>query len=441
MTAPSKPPTLSSPTNGGMATIHLAKDVEQIVVLFTIALATLGCNGKEPTGPLGNGEDTAPGPEPSVSEAKFTASDGATGDLFGSSVSTDRDYGVVGAYWDDDNGTNSGSVYVFHNDGNGWRQETKLTAGEGADNFGVSVSLSGDYLIVGAHQDDDGGNNSGSAYVLHRNGSSWTQQTKLTAGDGAAGDFFGYSVSIDGDYAIVGAYQDDDHGTNSGAAYIFHRSGSSWTQQTKLTPGDGAAGDFFGYSVSIDGDYAIVGAHKDDDNGINSGSSYVFHRNGGSWTQEAKLTASDGAKVDNFGYSVSVSGARAIVGAHLDDDNGRESGSAYVFHRSGSSWSEEDKLTTSSSVPFARFGASVSISGDRVIVGAHRDDHNGADSGAAYVFRRNGTSWTIETRLTANDGSAGDLFGFSVSLGGNYSLVGATGVKSYTGSAYVYSQT
>ena len=358
-----------------MATIHLAKDVEQIVVLFIIALATLGCNGKEPTGP-----------EPSVFEAKFTASDGATGDLFGSSVFIDGEYGVVGAYWDDDNGTNSGSVYVFHNDGNGWRQETKLTAGEGADNFGVSVSLSGDYLIVGAHQDDDSGSNSGSAYVLLRNGSSWTQQTKLTAGDGVAGDFFGYSVSIDGDYAIVGA-------------------------------------------------------HLDDDNGINSGSSYVFHRNGSSWTQEAKLTAGDGAKADNFGYSVSIGGARAIVGAHLDDDNARESGSAYVFHRSGSSWSEEDKLTASSSAPSDRFGASVSISGDRVIVGARRDDHNGTDSGAAYVFRRNGTSWTIETRLTPNDGSAGDLFGFSVSIGGNYSLVGATGVTSYTGSAYVYSQT
>ncbi len=277
--------------------------------------------------------------------------------------------------------------------------------------------------------------------MLHRNGSSWTQQTKLTAGDGAVGDFFGYSVSIDGDYAIVGDHQDDDHGTKSGAAYIFPRSGSSWTQQTTLTAGDGVAGDFFGYSVSIDGDYAIVGAYQDDDNGINSGSSYVFHRNGSSWTQEAKLTASDGAKIDNFGYSVSVSGARAIVGAHLDDDNGRESGSAYVFHRSGSSWSEEDKLTASSSAPLDRFGASVSISGDRVIVGAHREDHNGTDSGAAYVFRRNGTSWTIETRLTPNDGSAGDLFGFSVSIGGNYSLVGATGVRSYTGSAYVYSQT
>ncbi len=376
MTAPSKLPTLSSRTSGGMATIHLAKDVEQIVVLFMIALATIGCNGEEATGPLGN----------AVSQAKFTAGDGATGDLFGSSVFIDGEYGVVGAYWDDDNGTNSGSVYVFHNDGNGWRQETKLTAGEGGDEFGASVSLSGDYLIVGAHQDDDGGSNSGSAYVLHRNGSSWTQQTKLTAGDGVAGDFFGYSVSIDGDYVIVGA-------------------------------------------------------HQDDDNGINSGSSYVFHRNGSSWTQEAKLTASDGAKVDNFGSSVSVSGARAIVGAHLDDDNARESGSAYVFHRSGSSWSEEDKLTASSSAPLDRFGASVSISGDRVIVGAHRGDHNGTDSGAAYVFRRNGTSWTIETRLTPNDGSAGDLFGFSVSIGGNYSLVGAPGVESFTGSAYVYSQT
>ena len=210
--------------------------------------------------------------------------------------------------------------------------EFKLTASDGAadDEFGYSVAIDGEYALVGAYGDDDNGNYSGSAYVFKRDGSSWTQQAKLVASDGAAGDYFGYSVAIDGEYSLVGAYGDDDNGSTSGSAYVFKRDGSSWTQQAKLVASDGAAGDYFGYSVALDGEYALMGAFLDDDKGSKSGSAYVFKRDGSSWTQQAKLVASDGAVDDYFGYSVAIDGEYALVGAYRDDDKGTNSGSAYV---------------------------------------------------------------------------------------------------------------
>ena len=152
----------------------------------------------------------------------------------------------------------------------------------------------------------------------------------MTAGDAAAGDQFGYSVSVSGDTAIVGAFGDNDDGFDSGSAYIFVRSGATWSQQAKLTAGDAAAGDQFGYSVSVSSDTAVVGAIFDDDAGSASGSAYVFGRSGATWSQQAKLSAGDAAAGDQFGYFVSVSGNTAVVGAIFDDDAGSASGSAYI---------------------------------------------------------------------------------------------------------------
>ena len=268
-----------------------------------------------------------------INEFKITASDGGAVDQFGFSVSISGDYAIVGAFLDDDNGDDSGSAYVFKRTGSSWAEEAKLLASDGAadDGFGFSVSISGDYAVVGAALDDDNGDNSGSAYVFKRTGTIWSQEAKLLASDGAALDRFGFSVSISGDYAAVGAYFDDDNGDDSGSAYVFKRTGTSWAEEAKLLPSDGAADDLFGYSVSISGDYALVGARFDDDNGDDSGSAYLFKRTGTSWAQEAKLLASDGAAGDVFGHSVSISGNYAVVGAALDDDNGGDSGSAYVY--------------------------------------------------------------------------------------------------------------
>jgi len=374
---------------------------------------------------------------------KLLAPDGADGDWFGYSVSISGDYAIVGAYGDDDKGSNSGSAYIFKRDGTSWSQQQKLTAPDGAagDLFGYSVSISGDYAIVGAFYDDDKGSNSGSSYIFKRDGTGWSQQTKLLASDGAANDHFGESVSISGDYAIVGAEGDDDKGSNSGSAYIFKRDGTGWSQQQKLTASDGAAGDFFGASVSISGDLAIVGAVWDDDKGANSGSAYIFRWDGTSWSQQQKLLPSDGAAEDWFGSSVSISGDLAIVGAESDDDKGSYSGSAYIFRWDGTAWVQQQKLTASDGATYDNFGYSVSISGDLAIVGAHGDDDKGDFSGSAYIFKRNGTSWSQQQKLTASDGAAGDFFGDSVSISGDYATVGAVwddDKGSDSGSAYVF---
>jgi len=380
-----------------------------------------------------------------IYEYKLLPSGGSEFDQFGSSVSISRDYAIVGAYLDDDNGEESGSVYIFKRDGSNWLEKQKLTASDGAegDRFGISVSISGDYAIVGAYIDDDNGVNSGSAYIFKRDGSNWTEEQKLTASDGAEDDWFGRFVSISGEYAIVSAYFNDDNGINSGSAYIFKRDGSNWIEEQKLTASDGDRDDAFGISVSISGDYAFVGAYEDDDNGINSGSAYIFKRDGSNWIEKQKLTASDGDEVDQFGRSISISGKYAIVGANYDDDNGVYfSGSAYIFERDGTNWTEEQKLTASDGAEYDFFGSSVSISDEYVIVGAYLDDDNGVNSGSAYIFRRDSSNWIEEQKFTASDGAEDDWFGFSVSISGNYAIVGSlldddNGEES--GSAYIYS--
>ncbi|MCH8153181.1 MAG: YqaJ viral recombinase family protein [Planctomycetes bacterium] len=219
----------------------------------------------------------------------------------------------------------------------------KLLASDGAanDQFGGSVSINGDVAVVGAGSDDDNGADSGSAYIFRFDGLSWVQEAKLTASDGAADDFFGLSVAVSGELVVVGAVGDDDNGSLSGSAYMFVKPPGGWvdmTETAKLTAADGAADDRFGGSVSISGEVVVVGTSRDDDNGFNSGSAYVFVKPPGGWvsmTQTAKLTAFDGADNDQFGESVSISGEVIVVGANFDDDNGENSGSAYVYVLSG----------------------------------------------------------------------------------------------------------
>ena len=233
-------------------------------------------------------------------------------------------------------GSNAGSAYVFTRDGSGlWRQQAKLTASDAAedDEFGRSVAISGDTVVIGACGNEVAGSDSGSAYVFTSDGSgSWTQQAKLTASDAASSDNVGYSVAVSGDTAVIGAWGDAEGGSSSGSAYVFTRDGSgSWTQQAKLTASDAAAGDAFGRSVAVSGDTAVIGANWDDNPGLNSGSVYVFTRGGiGSWAQQAKLPAPDDAENVWFGNSVAVNGGTAVIGAGWDLGIGF-SGSAHVF--------------------------------------------------------------------------------------------------------------
>jgi hypothetical protein len=374
-----------------------------------------------------------------LQKQKLTASDGAAEDWFGRSVCISGDYAIVGACYGDGNVANSGSVYIFRWDGTSWVQQQKLTALDGAagDEFGHSVFISGDYAIVGAYGDDDRGNYSGSAYIFKRDGTSWNQQQKLTASDGTEWDYFGFSVSISADFAIVGADQRFSGGT--GKAYIFKWDGTSWVQQQKLTASDGDAEDEFGFSVSISGDYAIVGAYWDD----TRGSAYIFKREGESWVQQQKLLASDGADEDSFGISVSISGDYAIVGACQDTDKLEIwSGSAYIFKRNGETWSQQAKLLASDGAVADYFGCSVSISADLAIVGAWQ--YYGSGIGKAYIFRRDGTGWVQQQKLLASDGAVEDWFGYSVYISGDYAIIGAYADDdsgNNSGSAYIFEVT
>jgi PKD repeat protein len=392
------------------------------------------------SGPDGSDTETKTDYILAINEIKILPSDGAANDNFGSRVSIFCDYAIVGAPGNDENGSDSGSAYIFERSGSNWNQVAKLTASDGAayNRFGISISISGGYAIVGASGNDENGSDSGSAYIFERSGSSWNQVAKLTASDGAIGDYFGISVSISGRFAIVGAYADDDA---SGSAYIFERSGNNWNEVAKLTASDRSADDRFGWSVSISGGFAIVGAVLNDGIGISSGSGYIFERSGSSWNQVAKLTASDGAIGDYFGISVSISGGFAIVGARLDDDNGSNSGSAYIFEKSGSSWNQAAKLTASDGAYDDYFGYGVSISGRYAIVGAYGDDDNRTGSGSAYIFEKSGSSWNQVAKLTASDGAIGDSFSYGVSISGDYFIVGAPGNDdkgTSSGSAYIF---
>jgi hypothetical protein len=306
--------------------------------------------------------------------------------MFGYSVSLSGDTALIGAV-DDDNGVDSGSVYVFIRTGTSWTQQAKLLASDGTadDMFGYSVSLSGYTALIGAVSDNDG---RGSAYVFARTDTTWTQQQKLLVPDGIINDFFGGSVSLSYDTALISVHGDDDNGAQSGSAYVFTRSDTNWTLQQKLLAADGTASDYFGYSVSLAGDTALIGADGDDGNGIDSGSAYVFTRTGTTWTQQAKLLASYGAAYDSFGWSVSLSSDTALIGAPFDDDNGNSSGSAYVFTRTGTTWTQQVKLLASDGAVADRFGWRVSLSGDTALFGVRWDGDNGGNSGSAYVFTK-----------------------------------------------------
>jgi len=385
-------------------------------------------------------------------EYKLLASDGNAGAGFGSSVSVSGDPGnevaVVGVPF-------RSSAYIYRFNGSSWIEEQKLTASDGefADRFGWSVSISGapgnEVVVIGANEDDDNGSDSGSAYIYRFDGSSWIEEQKLVADDGAADDLFGFSVSVGGapgnEVAVIGAYQDDDNGSLSGSAYVYRWGGSSWAQEQKLTAADGAAFDTFGYSVSVGGapgsEVAVVGALTDDDLGFSSGSAYIYRWGGTSWVQEQKLLPSDGDSADHFGNSVSVGGAAggevAVVGAYWDNDFGGDSGSAYVFRFNPglAGWFQEQKLTAADGAASDEFGISVSVNGDTAMVGAHRDSDLGSSSGSAYTFvlRLNRINADCNSNGTADvfdllDGAAADcndnLVPDSCDIAGGFSLDG-----------------
>ncbi len=433
-------------------------------------------------------------------QAYLKASNTGPDDNFGWPVAVSGDTVVVGAPLEDgsatgvsgdqsDNrATNSGAAYVFVRSRMSWLQQAyfKASNAEANDEFGRSVAVSGDTVVVGAinessnatgvngNQSDNRAAFSGVAYVFVRNGTNWIQQAYLKASNTGPGDNFGWSVAVSGDTAVVGAPRErssatgvnGDQGDNSalaaGAAYVFVRDGTNWTQQAYLKASNTAASDFFGWSVAVSGDTVVVGAYREDSNatGINgtgsdpnmffdSGAAYVFVRNGTTWSQQAYVKASNTGFFDRFGMSVAVSADTLVVGADGEtsdangvngdqSDNSVDSvGAAYVFVRSGTNWTQQAYLKASNSERRDQFGFSVAVLGDVVVVGApsedsdatgvngNQSDNSASYAGAAYVFVRGGTTWTQQAYLKASNTGESDGFGVSVAVSSDLAIVGA----------------
>ena len=381
--------------------------------------------------------------------AKLVASDSNPGGQFGIGVAIDGDMAIVGSSHSSTGGVLAGAAYVFVRVGGAWVEHQKLVASDGAmgDIFGWSVAMLGDVAIVGAPHNDQGGlAAAGAAYVFVRTGGTWVEQQKLVASDSAAGDEFGRSISLSGDAIIIGTpYDDHAGGVRAGSAYVYTRTGGTWVEQQKLVASDAAGGGQFGWSVSISGDAIVLGAlHDDHAGGLDAGSAYVFVRTGMTWVEQQKLVASDAAAGDFFGTSVSVSGDTAVIGSFLDDHaGGLQAGSSYVFVWTGTSWVEHQKLVASDAGVAQWFGSSVSMSVDTIVCGSQRDGHGIGDyAGSAYVFVRAGASWVEQQKLVASDAAPGDQFGSSVSMSGGTVLIGAVNddhaVGTNHGSCYVY---
>ncbi len=417
-------------------------------------------------------------------QAYLKASNNEQFDHFGNVVAISGDTVVVGAHDEcggatgingngSTNGANfSGAAYVFVRDGANWIQQAYLKASNtgAGDQFGYSVAVAGDTVVIGAlaeasnaagvngDQSNNSAANSGAAYVFVRNGTNWTQQAYLKASNPEGPDGFGVSVSISGDFIVVGAAGESSNAqgingdqTNnfsfaSGAAYVFVRSGNDWSQQAYLKPSNTTNGISFGSSVAVAGDTVVVGAPNERGaaTGVNGdqtdsqisqpGAAYVFVRNGVNWSQQAYLKASNTGAGDQFGYSVSVSGNTVVVGAYGEDSsatgiNGNQnndladfSGAAYVFTRSGANWSQQAYLKASNTGASDQFGYSVSVSGDTALVGAIRESSSAtgidgsqtnnlaSSSGAAYIFTRNGVDWTQQHFLKSSNSTGGRFF-------------------------------
>jgi hypothetical protein len=455
-------------------------------------------------------------------QAYIKAANAEALDDFGYSVAISGDTMVVGANYEASNQTTitngsnaspdnsaslSGAVYIYTRSGNTWVQQAYLKApnAEAGDQFGTSVAISGDTIVVGAQYEDsnqttitngssastdNSTGSAGAAYVYVRSGSTWNQQAYLKAPNAETGDHFGHSVAISGDTIVVGSHYEGSSQTNitngstasadnsaqsAGAAYVFARSGSTWSQQAYLKAPNAEWEDRFGFSVGISGDTIVVGAPFEDssqttitngptasanNSAENAGAAYVFTRSGTIWSQQAYLKAPNAEVFDNFGYSVAISDNTIVVGARNESSNQTTitngssastnnsaggAGAGYVFTRSGGIWSQQAYLKASNAEANDTFGSVVAISGDTIVVSAHQEDSSQAtitncstasanndatNAGAGYVFVRDGSTWRQQAYLKASNAGANDLFGRNVAVSSDTIVVSAEGEDS-----------
>jgi len=379
------------------------------------------------------------------------AGEGAASDRMGHAVAVSGNTAVVGAPLANEGAfSDAGSAYVYVRDGSAWTEQAQLVPPTPSNGlvYGIAVAISGDTIAIGATQDDEvSSTNSGAVYVYTRSGISWSLQQRLIASDASAGASFGRSITLDGNTLAVGA-QLANGGT--GAAYVFTRSGSTWSEQQKLVGSDSAANDFFGDSIGLSGDRLVVGAPRADLPGkADAGAAYAFLRassGAAPWSQQAKLLPSTSTADDNFGISVALSSDTIIVGQpFLGTGVGSNKGAASIYVESAGTWSLQTTLTAADGLADDNFGRAVAISADLALVAANfADAGTTVNAGSAYLFKRSGSSWSQLDRLQASDKALNDLSGSAAALSIGNSLLGApfdaNGFGAEAGSAYAYSR-
>ena len=358
-------------------------------------------------------------PAPLFPHITVAPSDYTGRELFGSSVSIDGEVAVVGARSASIDDARVGAAYVFTKEGSNWIERAKLFASDPVDghSFGSSSAIDGDTIVIGNPDHDGRGRRTGKAYVFETAGEAWIETVALLPDDVVEEDRFGISVAVQGDVILVGAPGDFD---DTGRVYVYERSNNSWNLKTTLVPDGASKGDFFGSSIAIDGNRVVISSSRDRVNGILTGSAYIFSQENGEWSQEAKIS-NDGSPNENFGIDVSISGDWVAVGASSATDIDSNSGAAYLFNRNGNSWQRTGKIIASDLERRDYFGASVSIDGDLLSIGTT----GSFNVGAAYLYRWNGNTWDHTAKLTAKYPDSRDRFGADLSLSGNTLLVAA----------------
>ncbi len=373
-------------------------------------------------------------------ETKLRAADPGANDLFGNSVDIDGNRAVVGAIFDDTaSGGDSGSVYVYERTGTNWTQTAKIGASDAdsSDYFGVSAAVDGDTIVVGAYADNTAaGVDAGSAYVYVLCGGVWVEQAHLFHPAGATSDYFGHQVAIDGNTIAVGAYQDDTCAADSGSAWIFvrntHGTGDhcddTWDLQTAtgLSSGSCQASGGFGIRLDVQGNRLVVGAYLENSPAADQGAAYVFERTGSTWTMISQLIAGNGAAGDEFGVDVAIDGDTVFVGAAKDDSPESDRGSVHVFTRQGGLWFFQQQLLAADGAAGDMFGIGLTVQGDTAVIGAYLDDLSTASgAGSAYLYRSAGGNWVEDQKVNMPDFAANDEFGLLMALDGGTALISA----------------
>ncbi|KAJ5076432.1 hypothetical protein M0811_06432 [Anaeramoeba ignava] len=388
-----------------------------------------------------------------VQEQILIANDGKEYEYFGSSIDFEGNICVIGSFCGDvGNNSAQGKAYIYEKNGKNWNQKQILVSSDGQayDGFGLTVSISGNFLLISSPYATVGENESqGKAYIFENDGAFWNQKQILLGSDGQAEDNFGSYLFIEGNLILIGSpYANIGENVSQGKAYVYENNGTFWNEKQILIASDGQAYDNFGSGVSIsnDGKYIFVGASDATvgESNYDQGKVYIFENNGTFWNEKQILIASDGKIDDNFGYSISISGNYSLIGSPMATVNDHDSqGKAYIFENNGTYWNEKQILIASDGNTNDQFSSSISISGNASLIGSYNSNVGESSAeGKAYVFQNNGTYWKQSQILFASDGNTMYNFGWSVSLSANYSLIGApnalVGDNKFQGEAYIF---